>query len=212
MPTIDPGHTACDEDFSWHKTGIVGTGDGTRSDRRRVAPCALTDSDLLLSAQFATLATEFGVRLSVGRTGQCWDNALAESFFATIKRELLDTSHWPSRAAARTAISRLHRGLVQLAPTVQQPRLPQSRRIRDRTRSLTTTPMVSVNAEQAQWNWVSGRSWGQSQSTPVQPSDSTSPPTCRLGPRLAPPDDGRTPEESRMPSAYCLLTCFTSHQ
>ncbi|MFY7562947.1 transposase [Streptomyces sp. WI04-05B] len=56
------------------------------------------------SQQFATLATEFGVRLSVGRTGQCWDNALAESFFATIKRELLDTRTWPSRAAARTAI------------------------------------------------------------------------------------------------------------
>ncbi|WTZ44192.1 IS3 family transposase [Streptomyces sp. NBC_01390] len=56
------------------------------------------------SQQFATLATEFGVRLSVGRTGQCWDNALAESFFATIKRELLDTRTWPSRTAARTAI------------------------------------------------------------------------------------------------------------
>jgi transposase InsO family protein len=56
------------------------------------------------SQQFAALATEFGVRLSVGRTGQCWDNALAESFFATIKRELLDTRTWPSRAAARTAI------------------------------------------------------------------------------------------------------------
>ncbi|WP_308377956.1 IS3 family transposase [Streptomyces sp. ISL-98] len=56
------------------------------------------------SHQFATLADQLGVRLSVGRTGQCWDNALAESFFATIKRELLDTSSWPSRAAARTAI------------------------------------------------------------------------------------------------------------
>ncbi|CAG6397102.1 hypothetical protein SCOCK_50151 [Actinacidiphila cocklensis] len=42
--------------------------------------------------------------MSVGRTGQCWDNALAESFFATIKRELLHTNTWPSRAAARTAI------------------------------------------------------------------------------------------------------------
>jgi putative transposase len=56
------------------------------------------------SQQFACLAEEFGVRLSVGRTGQCWDNALAESFFATIKRELLDTAVWPSRTAARTAI------------------------------------------------------------------------------------------------------------
>ncbi|MEU4094396.1 IS3 family transposase, partial [Streptomyces sp. NPDC026673] len=56
------------------------------------------------SQQFAALAAEFGIQLSVGRTGQCWDNALAESFFATIKRELLGTATWPSRAAARTAI------------------------------------------------------------------------------------------------------------
>ncbi|WP_425588753.1 integrase core domain-containing protein [Streptomyces thinghirensis] len=42
--------------------------------------------------------------MSVGRTGQCWDNALAESFFATIKRELLGSVSWPGRAAARTAI------------------------------------------------------------------------------------------------------------
>ncbi|MFF2437455.1 transposase [Streptomyces sp. NPDC058107] len=50
------------------------------------------------------MAAEFGVLLSVGRTGQCWDNALAESFFATIKRELLGTKSWPSRSLARTAI------------------------------------------------------------------------------------------------------------
>ncbi|WP_030277812.1 IS3 family transposase [Streptomyces sp. NRRL B-24484] len=56
------------------------------------------------SREFAILASEFGVRLSVGRTGQCWDNALAESFFATLKRELIEDRPWPSRAAARTAI------------------------------------------------------------------------------------------------------------
>jgi transposase InsO family protein len=56
------------------------------------------------SQQLAFLAGQLGVRLSVGRTGQCWDNALAESFFATIKRELLDTTAWPSRATAHTAI------------------------------------------------------------------------------------------------------------
>ncbi|QTA36803.1 IS3 family transposase [Streptomyces sp. CA-256286] len=56
------------------------------------------------SQQFASLAAEFDVRLSLGRTGQCWDNALAESFFATIKRELLGTKPWPSRVLARTAI------------------------------------------------------------------------------------------------------------
>ncbi|MDI5969418.1 IS3 family transposase [Streptomyces sp. SL13] len=56
------------------------------------------------SQQYAVLADQFGIRLSIGRTGQCWDNALAESFFATIKRELLDTTAWPSRATARAAI------------------------------------------------------------------------------------------------------------
>jgi putative transposase len=56
------------------------------------------------SREFAALAGDFGVRLSVGRTGQCWDNALAESFFATLKRELIGDRTWPSRAAARSAI------------------------------------------------------------------------------------------------------------
>ncbi|MCD9880863.1 IS3 family transposase [Streptomyces guryensis] len=56
------------------------------------------------SQQFASLAGGLGIQLSVGRIGQCWDNALAESFFATIKRELLDTRTWLSRAAARIAI------------------------------------------------------------------------------------------------------------
>lgn len=56
------------------------------------------------SAQYAQLADRLGIRLSVGRKGQCWDNAVAESFFATIMTELLDRRAWPTRALARTAI------------------------------------------------------------------------------------------------------------
>ncbi len=56
------------------------------------------------SAAFAQLADRLGVRLSAGRRGQCWDNAVAESFFATIKGDLLDEHRWPTRAAARSAI------------------------------------------------------------------------------------------------------------
>ncbi|WP_107490704.1 IS3 family transposase [Streptomyces sp. TLI_171] len=56
------------------------------------------------SREFGSLASDFGARLSVGRTGQCWDNALAESFFATLKRELVGDRTWPSRAAVRSAI------------------------------------------------------------------------------------------------------------
>ena len=56
------------------------------------------------SAEFAALASECAVTLSHGRTGQCWDNALAESFFASIKGELLDLQAWPTMAMARRAI------------------------------------------------------------------------------------------------------------
>ena len=56
------------------------------------------------SAAFASLASDYDVTLSLGRTGQCWDNALSESFFASIKGELLDHQAWPTRAMARRAI------------------------------------------------------------------------------------------------------------
>jgi transposase InsO family protein len=59
--------------------------------------CQYTSSD------YATLAGDLKVRLSTGRTGQCWDNALAESFFASLKGECLDLQPWPTRAGARRA-------------------------------------------------------------------------------------------------------------
>jgi putative transposase len=55
------------------------------------------------SGDYATLAGGLEVTLSTGRTGQCWDNALAESFFASLKGESLDQQPWPTRAAARRA-------------------------------------------------------------------------------------------------------------
>lgn len=77
------------------------------------------------STQFADLARDYDVKLSVGRTGQCWDNALAESFFASLKGECLDHQSWPTRARARRAIveyiawyngTRLHSALGYLTP------------------------------------------------------------------------------------------------
>jgi transposase InsO family protein len=75
--------------------------------RRRPAPGVIFHSDRgcqYTSGQYATLARDHQVRLSVGRKGQCWDNAVAESFFATIKTELLDRQPWPTKALAHKAI------------------------------------------------------------------------------------------------------------
>jgi transposase InsO family protein len=56
------------------------------------------------SAAFADLAADYAVTLSHGRTGQCWDNALSESFFASLKGELIDLQPWPTQDMARRAI------------------------------------------------------------------------------------------------------------
>ena len=45
------------------------------------------------------------VRTSVGRTGVCWDNAAAESFFAALKNECYHRQHFPTRARARFAVA-----------------------------------------------------------------------------------------------------------
>jgi putative transposase len=64
----------------------------------------LLEPVLYTSAAYAALADECEVTLSVGRTGQCWDNALAESFFSSLKGELIDDRAWPTRAGARRAV------------------------------------------------------------------------------------------------------------
>ena len=56
------------------------------------------------SKDYGDLARANKMVLSVGLAGECWDNAVAESFFATIKRELIDTRSWPTRAGLRRAI------------------------------------------------------------------------------------------------------------
>ena len=49
---------------------------------------------------------ELGIHQSMGRTGVCWDNAMAESFWATLKTEFYDRRSWPTRAEARREVAR----------------------------------------------------------------------------------------------------------
>lgn len=56
------------------------------------------------SAEFRAFCHVNDVRPSVGRTGICYDNAVAESFFATLKKELIHVHPWPSIDILRAAV------------------------------------------------------------------------------------------------------------
>jgi transposase InsO family protein len=56
------------------------------------------------SAEYQAVLTAHGVVPSMSRPGDCWDNAVAESFFSTLKRELGST-RWPSVTIATGAIT-----------------------------------------------------------------------------------------------------------
>ena len=73
----------------------------------------------------STSARTAQMRPSVGRTGVCWDNAVAESFWESLKRECLQGRVFATRAEARRAIfkwinwynaTRLHSTLNDISP------------------------------------------------------------------------------------------------
>ena len=73
------------------------------------------------SIAFGMRCKEAGVRPSMGSVGDAYDNALCESFFATLECELLDRSRFRSRAEARLAIFEFIEGFYNrrlLAPAV----------------------------------------------------------------------------------------------
>jgi transposase InsO family protein len=55
------------------------------------------------SAEFRATLTRVGMRASMGRVGSCYDNAVAESFFASLKAEI-GTRVWYTQADARRAV------------------------------------------------------------------------------------------------------------
>lgn len=77
------------------------------------------------SGDFAKLCRRLGVTQSMGSVGDSYDNAMAESFWASLKRELIDWSHFATHAEARAAVfewinwynnERLHTSLQMQAP------------------------------------------------------------------------------------------------
>ena len=103
------------------RTGLVSNALANAIAARDPAPGVVFHSDRgcqYTSAQFAGLADDCQVVLSLGRTGQCWDNALSESFFASIKGELPGLQAWPTATLARRGDrrTRLHSTLGYKTP------------------------------------------------------------------------------------------------
>lgn len=78
------------------------------------------------STQITTFADANGLTRSMGYTGVCWDNAMAESFFATLKTEFYYRRIWPTKKATKIAVGawiegrynrkRRHSSIGQIAP------------------------------------------------------------------------------------------------
>jgi putative transposase len=82
------------------------------------------------SAEYRRALAKHGITVSMSRRGNCWDNAVAESFFATLKTELLHQKTWATRSEVRAAVfeyietfynrSRLHSSLGYRTPAEVQ--------------------------------------------------------------------------------------------
>lgn len=103
---------------------------------RRPAPGAIFHSDRgsqYTSTEFTDLLAEHGMVQSLSRPRQCWDNAVAESFFASLKLELIDRQSWATRAQVRREVvwyievffnrRRLHSSLGYLSPDEYEARI-----------------------------------------------------------------------------------------
>lgn len=59
-----------------------------------------------MSEQLWRVRQELGIAQSVGRTGVCFDNAVSESFWSTLKTEFYDRKKWASRDEVRKTVAR----------------------------------------------------------------------------------------------------------
>jgi putative transposase len=85
------------------------------------------------AGDFRDLLGRHGIEASMSRRGNCWDNAVVESFFATLEKELVTSAQWQTHAQARAALfewmevwynrRRRHSALGYLSPAEFEARL-----------------------------------------------------------------------------------------
>jgi putative transposase len=89
------------------RTELVLDALGMALDHRRPEPGLIHHSDQgsqYVSLTFGQTARAAGIAQSMGSRGDCFDNAVAESFFATLKKELINRRPWPQKAELRSEI------------------------------------------------------------------------------------------------------------
>jgi len=105
------------------------------------------------SLAFGKRCETFGIRVSMGTVGDCYDNAMAESFFATLECELINRRSWRTKTEARMALfsyiegwynpRRRHSALGQMSPVNFERKHIDSHRMQA-TRGVHGLPTVGV--------------------------------------------------------------------
>lgn len=91
-----------------YQTPLISQAIRNAARNRKLADSAIFHSDRgsnYMSAEFAVTLKQFGLLRSSGRTGVCWDNAMAESFFGALKNERVSRMTYLTREAARQDIT-----------------------------------------------------------------------------------------------------------
>jgi transposase InsO family protein len=112
-----------------YKTPLIVAAIEMAARNHRLKPRAIFHSDRgsnYTSAEFAKALGKLDIRQSVGRTGICFDNAMAESFFSVLKNERVHRTQYPTRQQAMKDVARyielrynsrrLHSGLGYKTP------------------------------------------------------------------------------------------------
>ena len=84
-----------------------------------------------VSLAFGQQARAAGIAHRWAARGECFDNAVAESFFATLKKELVDGRYWPEKAELQKRDLRVHRGLLQPPTPALHARVSLARAVRE---------------------------------------------------------------------------------
>ena len=106
------------------------------------------------SVEFGKRCREIGVCPSMGSVGDAYDNAMAESFFASLECELIDRRSWKNKTEARLAIftwieswhnpTRRHSALGYLSPNNFERQLKEQNQITINYNSLTQVEALSA--------------------------------------------------------------------